>query len=224
MRLYRVPEGKIEVIYEGISSEISNFQFPISNKIPNPKYQNSKYEILNTKYLLFIGRLEERKNIVGIIKAFEILKEKYKIPHKLVLAGKFGFGAESIKNKIENSQYREDIILPGYVSDEEKFELLKNAEVFLFPTFYEGFGLPILEAQSVGTPVVTSNISSMPEVTGGSAILVDPKDTNAIAEAVQKLISDESHKNDIIEKGLENVKRFSWEKCAREVSDIIKNK
>ena len=87
------------------------------------------------------------------------------------------------------------------MSDEDKFYLMANADVFLFPTFYEGFGLPILEAQSVGTPVMTSNISSMPEVAGDSAVLVDPKDTNAIAEAAYKLISDESYKNDIIEKG-----------------------
>jgi glycosyltransferase involved in cell wall biosynthesis len=213
MRLYNVPEGKIEVIYEGISD--SNFQF-----------SNNFQTIFNDKifkhYFLFVGRLEERKNICGIIEAFEILKSKYNISQKLVLAGKFGYGGEKIKDKINQSNYKDDIILPGYISDEEKFELLKNADLFIFATFYEGFGLPILEAQSMGTPVVTSNLSSMPEIAGESAVLVDPKDPNAIAEAVQKLISDESYKNDIIEKGRENVKRFSWEKCAREIADIIK--
>ncbi|MFA6193881.1 MAG: glycosyltransferase family 1 protein [Parcubacteria group bacterium] len=209
MKLYKVPEGKIGVIYEGIGEISSNIQYSISNKIPN------------TKYLLFVGRLEERKNICGIVDAFEILKEKYKIPHRLILVGKYGHGGENIKNKIYGSDCKHDIILTGYISDEEKFYLLKSADVFIFATFYEGFGLPILEAQSVGTPVVTSNISSMPEISGNNAILVDPKDVNAIAEAVHKLISDESYKNDIIEKGLENVKRFSWEKCAREIADIL---
>jgi len=218
MRLYKVAEGKISVIYEGIGSEISNFQFPISNKIPNPKISNYK------NYFLFVGRLEDRKNIPGIVEAFEILKRKYKILQKLILVGKFGFGGEEIKNKINASEHKSDIIMTGYLSDEEKYYLLSNADVFLFPTFYEGFGLPILEAQSVGTPVVTSNISSMPEVAGDSAILVDPKDSNAIAEAVHELISDESWKNDIIEKGFENVKRFSWEKCAREVSGLLRSK
>src|SRR4030042_2479349 len=98
---------------------------------------------------------------------------------------------------------------------------MKKAEVFLFPTFYEGFGLPILEAQSVGTPVVTSNISSMPEVAGDGAVLVDPKSPEELTEAVFDLISDEAYKNDITEKGLENVKRFSWEKCAKELAEII---
>jgi glycosyltransferase involved in cell wall biosynthesis len=165
--------------------------------------------------------LEERKNIIGIIGAFEILKRKYKIPHKLILVGKYGYGGNEIKEKVFSSEYKSDIILTGYISDEDKYYLLKNADIFLFPTFYEGFGLPVLEAQSVGTAVITSNISSMPEVSGDSAVLVDPKDVNAIAEAVRKLISDESYKNDITEKGLENVKRFSWEKCSREVMSII---
>ena len=215
-RLYKVPEGKIEVIYEGISD--NNFQFSIFN------FQKVFNDKIFKPYFLCIGRLEERKNITGIVESFEILKKKHKVPHKLILVGKFGFGAERIKSKISESDYRNDIILTGYVSDNEKSDLLKNAEIFLFPTFYEGFGLPILEAQSVGTPVVTSNISSMPEVAGESTVLVDPKDSSAIAEAAYKLISDESYKNDIIQKGLENVKRFSWEKCAREVADIIKNK
>jgi len=222
MKLYKVPEGKIEVIYEGIS----NFELATPPLLPKAKaYQISNQNLIskleNSKLLLFVGRLEERKNITGIISAFEILKEKYNLPYKLILAGKFGFGAENIKNKIENSKYKEDIILPGYISEEEKFALMKKADVFLFPTFYEGFGLPILEAQNVGTPVVTSNISSMPEVVLDSAVLVDPEDANAIAEAVHKLISDESYKNDIIEKGYQNIKRFSWEKCAREVADIV---
>jgi len=213
MKLYKVPEEKIEVIYEGISE--NNFQFSIFNfqKIFNDK--------IFKPYILCVGRLEERKNICGMIKTFEILKSKYNISHKLILAGKFGYGENHIKYKIANSKYKEDIVLAGYVSDGEKWELLKNADVFLFPTFYEGFGLPILEAQRVGRPVVTSNISSMPEVTGVGAVLVDPKDINAVTEAVYKLISDESYKNDIIEKGLENVKRFSWERCASSIAQML---
>ncbi len=215
IKLYGVPEKKISVIYEGYGNDNSKFQIPNSKSNPNDKISNYK------TYILFTGRLEERKNIIGIIEAFEILKRKYKISQKLILIGKFGFGGEKIKNKIDSSEYKSDIILTGYVSDEDKFYLMANADVFLFPTFYEGFGLPILEAQSVGMPVVTSNVSSMPEVAGNSAVLVDPKNTNEIAEAVYKLISNESYKNDIIEKGYNNIKRFSWEKCAREISNII---
>jgi len=221
VRLYGVKKEKIEVIYEGISDN----NFKSSPMMKQSLAENTDDIISNYKsYFLFVGRLEERKNICGIVEAFEILKEKYNIPHKLILVGKFGFGGEKIKRKIDGSEYKNDIIMTGYASEEDKHYLLANADAFLFTTFYEGFGLPILEAQNIGTPVVSSNVSSMPEVAGDSAILVDPKSTEAIVEAVHRLISDESWKNDIIEKGYRNVKRFSWEKCARKIADIIKNK
>jgi len=224
MKLYKVPADKIEVIYEGYDNQVQSSKFKVQSE--------------NNKYLLFIGRLEERKNIVGIIKAFEILKEQYKLPHKLVLAGSFGYGKEKIEASIEDSNFRKDIILSGYVSDEEKWELFKNADVFLFPTFYEGFGIPILEAQSVGVPVVCSNNSSISEVVSPraellefqelgsripeySAILVDPNNAEQIADAAYKLISDKTLRDDIIKKGYENVKRFSWEKCAEEIVKIL---
>ncbi len=259
MELYGVSEKKINVIYEGVNQETGTSEQE-SGGI-------TKYKIPDTKYFLFIGRLEERKNIVGIISAFEILKEKYEIPHKLILAGKFGYGGKKIEEKINNSKYKNEIILPGFVSDEEKMPLMKNADVFLFPTLYEGFGLPILEAQSLGVPVVASNNSSIVEIvsktisplgrdvatyssrqrgewkwsfspepspvrstehplpiTGEedmSALLVDPKKSEEIAEATYKLISDQEFKNRMIEKGYENAKRFSWEKCAEEIAEIL---
>ena len=239
IELYKVSGDKIEVIYEGYDR---NFEFRISNFESNPNFQNfnlkieSKFKIQNSKFLLFIGRLEERKNICGVIDAFEILKEKYNIPHSLVLAGNPGYGWEKIRFKIFESRFKNDIKLKGFVNDSEKYNLLKNADVFLFPSFYEGFGLPILEAQSLGTPVVTSNVSSIPEVTACchfsldvgssdykcSALLVDPKSSEEIAKATYKLISDEKFRNNMINMGFENVKRFSWEKCAKEIGELIK--
>lgn len=219
IQLYKVPEEKVQVIYEGIPTN-QDSTFPLSADVSN----SSRSNLMNGKYLLFVGRLEERKNISGIVEAFEILKKKYKVPHRIILVGKYGFGGEKIKNKVYSNKYKNDIILTGYVSDEQKFYLLKNADIFLFPTFYEGFGLPILEAQSAGVPVVTSTISSMPEIAGDSGVLIDPKDSSAIAEAAHRLISDESYKNDIIQKGYENTKRFSWEKCAREISNLLRSK
>jgi glycosyltransferase involved in cell wall biosynthesis len=210
MKLYKVPEEKIEVVYEGI---------------PTNYKSNTNIQIKNdTKYLLFLGRLEERKNIIGIIKAFEILKEKYNIPHKLILAGKPGYGYEKIKNKIQESKFRKEILEKGYVSEEEKQELLKNAEVFLFPTFYEGFGLPILEAQAEGVPVVASSNSSIPEVAEDSAILINPKKPEEIAEAVWKIISNENLRQELIDKGLKNVERFSWEKCGEKIAEVLLEK
>ncbi|HEX7586257.1 MAG TPA: glycosyltransferase family 1 protein [Patescibacteria group bacterium] len=224
VNLYKVPEEKIEVIYEGYEKNLS-FRAERS-KVEESNSENSSRSLDyarddNAKYLLFIGRLEKRKNIIGIIRAFQILKEKYKIPHKLVLAGKFGYGEWEIHQKLKNINCSQDIILPGYVSEDKKWELLKNADVFLFPTFYEGFGLPILEAQSVGVPVVASNASSIPEIANGSALLADPTAPEFIAKQAYELISNEELRNDIIKKGYENVKRFSWAKCAAEISKLL---
>jgi glycosyltransferase involved in cell wall biosynthesis len=212
IRLYKVPADKIEVIGEG---------YEINHVAPRRDEAVPRLYDATKPYLFFIGRLEERKNIVGIIKTFEILKERYNIPHKLVLAGKFGYGEEKIKAELQKTNCVRDIILLGYLNPEEKSQMLSQAEVFMFPTFYEGFGIPILEAQSVGTPVVTSNVSSMPEVTGDSALLVSPNNHEEIAEAVHKLISDKNVRDAIIEKGYENVKRFSWEKCAQEITEVL---
>ena len=205
INLYKVPEEKIKVVYEGVSME--------------QETRNKRQE--NNRYLLFVGRLEERKNVCGIIESFEILKKKYNIPHKLVLAGKPGYGYDKIKNQILKCKNKEDIIIEGFVDDNEKYNLLKNADVFLFPSFYEGFGLPILEAQNIGIPIVTSNVSSMAEIADFSAILVDPNSSEEIAEATYQLISDSNFRNDIINKGFENIKRFSWEKCGEEINKLI---
>jgi glycosyltransferase involved in cell wall biosynthesis len=211
MELYKVPERKIEVIHEGINLVQSTL----------PAGEAGKFKV-DEPYLLFIGRLEKRKNIEGIISAFEILKEKHKIQHKLVLAGNFGYGEDDIKNKIKNSKYKNEIVIPGFIKDEDKGGLIKNADVFLFPTFYEGFGLPILEAQSQGVPVVTSNISSLSEIGGESVFYADPNEPEIIADAIFRFVSDQNVKDDIIKKGHENVKRFSWEKCAGEIAGILK--
>jgi glycosyltransferase involved in cell wall biosynthesis len=222
--LYGVPEDKIQVIYEGYDAEAKSQKpsVPANKSRTSSEDQNPKFKKYRP-YLLFIGRLEERKNIIGIIETFEILKEKYEIPHNLLLAGKGGYNYESIAEKINGSRSKKDIRELGFVADEDKFDLMKNADVFMFPTFYEGFGIPILEAQSVGVPVVTSNVSSMPEVADESAILVDPREPSYMAERTYAIISDEKLRTDMIKKGYENIKRFSWDNCAKDISKIIKN-
>lgn len=215
MRLYGTREDKIKVIYEGV--ERTNIEYRISNIEKKP----TSYQLPATSYLLFIGRLEQRKNIVRMIEAFEILKEKYNIPHTLVLAGKPGYGYERIKQKVARSTQKDAIQEVGYVLEEEKWELLKNADVFLFPSLYEGFGIPILEAQSVGVPVVTSNVSSLPEVGGEGAVYVDPNDMKSIAEGIQSVLSDKGRRDDIIVKATQNVDRFSWARCAEEIGRLL---
>ncbi len=177
--------------------------------------------MLDTKYLLFIGRLEERKNINGIISAFETLKEQYHIPHKLILAGRFGYGEKLICHRLSAGKFSKDITCLGFVSDEEKWALLDEADIFLFATFYEGFGLPILEAQQLGVPVVASSTSSLPEVGAEAAVYCDPSEPVSIAEAIYAIIKDPARRKELIEKGYENVKRFSWDKCAEEIAALL---
>jgi len=168
------------------------------------------------KYILYLGSDNPRKNIDGIIAAFGILKEKYKIPHKLILAG------------LRQEGKSQDIVFMSYVNEEEKWELLKNAEVFVYPSFYEGFGLSVLEAQKSGVPVVASNNSSFPEILGdpsnggaSSALLVNPENSSEISEAIYKILSDKYLSNELVRKGYENAKRFSWLKCAEETLRVI---
>lgn len=215
VRTYAVPEEKIRVIHEGYER---NTEFQISNfkSNPNLKIRNDK------PYLLFIGRLEERKNIVRIIEAFEILKERYHIPHTLVLAGKPGYGYSRIKDLKSKIEHREDIVELGYVSEEEKWDLLRGADAFLFPTLYEGFGIPVLEAQSVGVPVITSNTSSLPEVGGEGAVYVDPLSAESIAEGASRILSDRAFRDGILEKARRNIGRFSWKACAEAIADALK--
>ena len=195
MRLYVVSEQKIRVISEGYEQKypIPNTQYPI----------DSQCAISNFKpYLLFIGRLEARKNIVRMIEAFEILKEKYHIPHQLVLMGKPGYGYQNIKHQTSKIKNRDMIVEVGYVTEEEKWEWLRNADVFLFPTLYEGFGIPVLEAQSVGVPVVTSDVSSLPEVGGTGAVYVDPVRVESIVFGIRQVLVNKPLRDGIIEKGL----------------------
>ncbi len=208
MRLYQVPQEKISVIYEG---------FQKSEVTPDSSGQNNQ-----APYFLFIGRVEERKNVVRIIEAFGIFKQKTGLSHKLVLAGKPGYGYERIKYQVSSIKYREDVVELGYVDEKTKWELLKKAESLLFPSLYEGFGLPILEAQAVGTPVITSNTSSLPEIAGKGALLVDPLDSRALAQAMERVVADKEFRAGIIDKATQNVGRFSWCQCAENIAKFLR--
>ena len=205
-KFYKINPEKIFVVYHGRDDDA------VKNR---PKEQ------LEFPYFLYIGRLELKKNILGMLKAFDLFKGMHKSAHKLVLVGNFGFGKEKIKEAISKHRYKNDIVLTGWVEEDKKNYLLTNAEVFLFTSLYEGFGLPILEAQAANLPVITSCISSMPEVAGTGAILVDPHNFEEIAGAMVRVVNDESLKNDLIKNGKENLKRFSWKNCAKQTLDIV---
>ncbi len=214
IRLYDVPREKIRVIYEGVNQSI-----PVTDKNALQTLEN--YRLTKNRYLLFIGRIEHRKNIIGILKAFEILKSHFHIPHKMVLVGRAGHGWEDIKVELASHPNREDIVMTGFVKEQEKWALMRYASTFVFPTFYEGFGLPVLEAQQLDVPVVTSQTSALGEIARKSALLVDPKNTTQIAEYIYSTLTDKKILEEIVVAGRKNVERFSWQKCARLTAKVI---
>ncbi len=207
VKMYKIQKSKIIVVYNGF--EIKKEYLKLSKKIESDKY------------ILYIGRIEERKNIKNIIAAFEILKREYNYKGQLLLAGKFGYGYEEIEKKINGSEYKEDIKMLGFISEEEKTNLLAKAEIFMFPSLCEGFGIPILEAQSVGVPVITSNFGPMDEVAGNEEILAVPTHPKHIARVAQNILIDKKKYDDVVRKGFENTKRFSWEKCGEGIAKVL---
>ncbi|MEH2046191.1 glycosyltransferase family 4 protein [Nostoc sp.] len=167
-------------------------------------------------YILFVSTIEPRKNINAIIYAFNLLKKKYKIEHQLILIGKKGWNYDPIFADIESSPWKSQIHHLDYLSDELVALFYSKADVFVYPSHYEGFGLPVLEAMTLGAPVVTSNTSSIPEVSGDAAILIDPSDPVQLAEAILKVISDSQLRQELINKGKARAKLFSWERTAKE--------
>lgn len=176
---------------------------------------------IDSPYLLYLGALDMRKGIFDILKAFDILKSKYS-ELKLVISGK----AEAMFE----SQYKEkllgvsldNVIFTGYVTDELKRFLLSSAEAFLFPSEYEGFGLPVLEAMACGAPVITTNISSLPEVGGDAVLYVSPNQPEELADQISKILDSSSLRDDYIEKGYERAKQFSWDKTAALTEEVYK--
>lgn len=157
------------------------------------------------RYILYLGSVSRRKNVLGLIRAYEILKPNL----DLVIAGPDGWGAREVDRAIRRSPLRHRIRRTGAVDEKTKWELLAGARVFVFPSFYEGFGIPPLEAMAAGVPVVASNRGSLPEVLGGAALLPNPYDTNELATAISALISDEKLRSALIAAGYERVHHFS---------------
>ncbi|WP_410500453.1 glycosyltransferase family 4 protein [Chroococcidiopsis sp. SAG 2025] len=184
--------------------------------------QTANYDF-SKPYLLFVSNIEPRKNIISIVMAFNELKQRYKIEHNLILIGRKGWNYQSIFAAIESSPYQQDIYHLDYLSDELVALFYVRADVFVYPSYYEGFGLPVLEAMTLGTPVVASNTSSLPEVTGDAAILIDPNDSNKLAEAIWEVINNSQLRYELIQKGKVRAKQYSWQHNARETLNAYRS-
>lgn len=181
----------------------------------------SAIAMTNQPYILFVGRLESKKNIRNLIKAYTMLRSERDIKEKLVLVGKPGFGYDDIQKEIESSKFKNDIVETGFVSNDDRNALYLGASLFTFPTLFEGFGYPILEAYSAGIPVVTSNVSSMPEVAGDGAILVNPKKPFEIAAAMSQILNKPQLAEKLVQSGKKQLTKYSWEICANETIKVL---
>lgn len=210
IELIGMASEKIRVIYSGNNCKASIINSELVDNFLNQRF-------LKKNFILSVGNIEPRKNVSGLIAAYNELRNKRPdINNQLVLAGAKGWKHRKIFNTWRQSPYQADIKFLGYISRLEKEILYSNASIFVYPSFYEGFGFPPLEAMAFGLPVVSSNVSSLPEVLGKAALLVNPFKSEAIAEAMEIALTNEDIRSDLIKKGKERAANFTWEKSAQE--------
>lgn len=172
---------------------------------------------LTKPYLLYLGTIEPRKNLVRLIRAYSLLKKEQGIPHQLVLAGGCGWESEEIYKTAEDT---DGVVLTGYLTAAEKNTLYKNAAAFVFPSLYEGFGIPPLEAMSFGCPVICSRAASLPEVVGEAARLVEPLDEKDIAQGIWDVISDGEYAAALVAKGYRQIEKYTWDMSAEKLQKV----
>ena len=206
-----IPEKKITVVYEGYNKELFKPQ-----KGDTLNITLKQFGLKNQEYFLFVGTIQPRKNLARLIEAFAALNN----PPKLILAGSKGWLSDEIYELPKKLGIEDSVKFLGYVPDEKLPALYSGAKAFLFPSLFEGFGLPVLEAMACGCPVLTSNISSLPEVAGKAAILVNPYSVEEIAQGIEEIKTQDT-RNKLIKSGFEHVKKFSWEKAARETLLVL---
>lgn len=211
---FRVDPGKIDVLYCGINS----FFHPLDetvNTATRQRFSDGK------EYFLFVGTLSPRKNIIGLVKAYEIFRETTKKDIKLLIAGAGMYKTSELEQYKNQSKYAADIIFTGRLGDTELNNLYAAALALVFVPFFEGFGIPLIEAMQCQLPLIASNITSVPEITGNAAILVDPANTAEIAGAMEQLAADPNLRQELIRRGLERKQLFSWERTSRLLWDGI---
>lgn len=213
LKVFKINPDKIKVIYLAADDKV----FAEVNK-DNIEEIKSKYKINNTPVLLYVGQFRPHKNIPSLISAFNILRKE--MDCKLVILGKPDPKHQRFFDLLNESEYKKDIILPGFVSNEELASWYKIADLFVFPSLYEGFGLPGLEAMAAGTPVVASNTSSLPEVYQNAAIYFDPLKPEDIAGKIKEILGDDKLRQELISKGKLLLRNYSWQKTAIETLKV----
>lgn len=215
VKFYQIDPEKIQVIYLGCNHERYQPKPPAAVK------QFLLQSNLTLPYFVYLGRLTLRKNIIGLIRIYNRFREKHKVPHHLILIGAAGSGQEEIDQEINLSPYKNEIKKMGWLPPEKLPLLLSGAQALVFPSFYEGFGLPVIEAMACGVPVIASTSAALPEIVGNAGLLVDAHDVEGFAQKMMEVIVNQNLRHDLINKGLERSCRFSWENCAKETWQVL---
>lgn len=212
LKQINIPEQKILVIHEGIDLAF------VENK-KNSEFTSS----IQKPYILFVSTLFKYKNADKLLKAFIMLKNEKRIPHSLMIVGRDpNDETEKLKKIVKQEKLTDCVVFVGAISHEETALVYENADIFVYPSGVESFGLPVLEAMACGTPVIASNRMSVPEIGGDAALIVDPDNIREMSEAIYRVISDEKLKQTLIKKGYERVRKFTWEKAAQETLEVFR--
>ncbi len=213
VRLLGVSSEKVDIVYCGVDKAFH----PLSKREVAPFRQKCG---LPERMILFVGTIEPRKNVVRLVEAYSRLRDGQV---KLVIGGARGWLYEEVFARVEELELTGDVLFPGYIPPDELPLWYNAAELFVYPSLYEGFGLPPLEAMACGTPVITSNVSSLPEVVGEAGLTVDPMDSKGLAEAMNQVLGDEALRQSMRERGLARAGHFSWAKAARETVEVYQH-
>ena len=223
LSLYGVPKEKIDLIHNAVSDK-----FRVIDRNDARLVKTKEKYGLPYKFILFLGTIEPRKNIAGLVRAYDALqryavenKNEELLKYKLVIAGESGWKSKEIFSQIKKSPFRENIKAISFVSDEDKEYLYNLSALFVYPSFFEGFGFPPLEAMKCGIPVIASNNSSLPEVTLGAAVLIDPDKPDEIYRAMREVLLSGGLREKLIKKGLEKAKEFRWKKTAQDTLKVF---
>lgn len=214
MRYLDVPEERIAIVPHGIKDALRVRIAPATIDRVRQKYGIAQ------DFLLSINDIHPRKNLVGLVRAYDRARAKSGFAHQLVVVGRTLWKYPEFFTTIEKSPYREDILLPGYVATEDVGPLYQGASLFVYPSFYEGWGLQVHEAMCSGTPVAVANNSTMPEIAGGAAAEFDPYDEGDMADCISRVLEDRALRAAMVAKGFEQVKQYSWEGAARRTLEI----